>query len=65
MAMTDEQRLAALREAYFSGTAEVQIDGRTIKYRSMSEIQRAIRLLEARRPIGGIRVSYLEHDRGT
>ena len=45
MAFTQVQ-LDALREAYAAGTTRVTIDGRTVEYRSLDELSRAIARIE-------------------
>lgn len=68
MALTDEQRLAALEDAYFSGVLEVQYGDKTTKYRSLNDIERAMNALKDR--IGGadkaahLRRRYAEFDKG-
>ena len=46
--MTDwtETELSALRRAYASGTTRVSYDGKTVDYRSVAEIDRAIEALD-------------------
>ena len=46
--MTDwtETELAALRRAYASGTTRVSYDGKTVDYRSVAEIDRALEALD-------------------
>ena len=45
MAFTQAQ-LEALREAYAAGATRVSIDGRTVEYRSLDELSRAIARIE-------------------
>lgn len=61
-------RAAALAAAYTSGVTRVAIDGRTIEYRSLDEIARALAGLHGaehpatRRP--AVTLARLERDRG-
>ena len=64
--MTDwtETELSALRRAYASGTTRVSYDGKTVDYRSVAEIDRAIEALdreiaaaEGRRIVRHVRVT--------
>ena len=66
MSMTDwtESELSALRRAYASGTTRVSYDGKTVDYRSVAEIDRAIEALdreiaaaEGRRIVRQVRVT--------
>ena len=45
MAFTQSQ-LDALQEAYASGTTRVTIDGRTVEYRSLDDLSKAIARIE-------------------
>lgn len=42
-----QAQLDALREAFASGVTRVSYEGKTVEYRSLSEIQAAIRAVEA------------------
>lgn len=44
--MATQTELDAIKAAYYQGVAEVQYKGRTIKYRSLSEMKRIIDDLE-------------------
>ena len=46
MADWTEAELAALRRAYASGTTRVSYDGKTVDYRSVAEIDRAVEALD-------------------
>ena len=43
---TNTERLEALKEAIYSGATEIQLDGQTVKYRSLSEMERIALKLE-------------------
>ena len=43
---TNTERLDALKEAIYSGATEIQLDGQTVKYRSLSEMERIALKLE-------------------
>ena len=49
---TNTERLDALKEAIYSGATEIQLDGQTVKYRSLSEMVRIALKLE--KEISGI-----------
>jgi len=44
--MTDQDRLAALEDAYYSGVLQVSHGDRMTRYRSMEELAQAIALLK-------------------
>ncbi len=43
---TNTERLDALREAIYSGATSIQLDGQTVTYRSLSEMERIALKLE-------------------
>lgn len=49
---TNTERLDALKEAIYSGATEIQLDGQTVKYRSLAEMERIALNLE--KEISGI-----------
>lgn len=68
MAFTTTQ-LTALEEAIGSGELEVSYDGKTVKYRSMSELMKAYNMVRSSLIADGTitstrtRVSYASHSR--
>lgn len=60
-----QNQLDALRAALASGTSRVSYDGRTVEYRTMAELERAIARIE--RSLGqraaGSRITYPEMNR--
>lgn len=65
-------QLDALQAAYATGTLEVSYDGRTVKYRSLAELERAIGVVAQAlglssplAPTGGRnRIGLVAHTRG-
>lgn len=55
MALSAKQQawLDALEDALYSGVLEVSHGDRTVKYRSMNELMRAIEMLKASAGVGG------------
>jgi len=49
---TNTERLEALKEAIYSGATSIQLDGQTVTYRSLSEMERIALKLE--KEISGI-----------
>ena len=49
---TNTERLDALKEAIYSGATSIQLDGQTITYRSLSEMERIANKLD--KEISGI-----------
>ena len=49
---TNTERLDALKDAIYSGATEIQLDGQTVKYRSLAEMERIALKLE--KEISGI-----------
>ncbi len=49
---TNTERLDALKEAIYSGATSIQLDGQTVNYRSLSEMERIALGLE--KEISGI-----------
>jgi len=49
---TNTERLDALKEAIYSGATSIQLDGQTVTYRSLSEMERIALKLE--KEISGI-----------
>jgi len=49
---TNTERLEALKDAIYSGANEIQLDGQTVKYRSLAEMERIALSLE--KEISGI-----------
>lgn len=67
MALTDQQRLDALEDAYYSGVKTVEYaNGKSVTYRSLSEIGAAIDRLKEKMGTAERkdRRRYAEHSKG-